>query len=240
MYNTSPAYDSRSAEHAESGARTVKEKVRTLICFARELHGVTVGKSHVSLPWCVRIAAQIISRSHRGIDGMTGHRRAYGRSRMPRRYVPWSEKVFYLEQSKRKVQVEAKWHEGIFVGIQGESEIAVVGTPHGFFFSRSIRRVPKEDSGDGALFNSIRGAPWELQRRAEGEVVNRVQLDVQAAIPVRQAPPPTVGEQFQAISGIGEVRVHRQMYRVPTCEIGFEASGSQRGMPCQDCQAHDC
>ena len=89
----------------------VKEKVRTLICFARELYGVTIGKSHVSLPKCVRFAAQAISRSHRG-----WHDRVYGR--MPRRYVPWSEKVFYLEQSKRKVQVEAKWHEVIFIGIE--------------------------------------------------------------------------------------------------------------------------
>ena len=111
---------------------------------------------------------------------------------MPRRYVPCSEKVFYLEQSERKVHVEAKWHEGIFLGIEDESEIAVVGAPHGIVFSRSIRRVPKEDSGDGMLFNSIRGAPWELQPGAEGGVVNRVQLDVQAAIPERQAPPPTI------------------------------------------------
>ena len=44
MHNTSPAYDSRSAGHAESGVRIVKEKVRTLTCFARESHGVTVGK----------------------------------------------------------------------------------------------------------------------------------------------------------------------------------------------------
>ena len=108
MHNTSPAYGSRSAGHAESGIRIVKEKVRTLTCFARELHGVTIGKSHVSLPWCVRFEAQIVSRSHRGTDGMTGYRRACGRSRMPRRYVPWTVKVFYLEQSKRKVQVEAK------------------------------------------------------------------------------------------------------------------------------------
>ena len=43
MHNTSPAYDSRSAGHAESGVRIVKEKVRTLICFARELRGVRVG-----------------------------------------------------------------------------------------------------------------------------------------------------------------------------------------------------
>ena len=102
MHNTSPACDSRSAGLAECGVRTVKEKGHTLVCYARELHGVTVGKSHVSLLWCVRFAAQIISRSHRGTDGMTGYRRAYGRSRMPRRYVPWSEKVF----------VEATWVRG--------------------------------------------------------------------------------------------------------------------------------
>ena len=102
------------------------------------------------------------------------------------------KKAFDLEQSKRKAQVEAKWH----LGIKDESEIAVVGTPHGIVYARSIRRVLKEDSGDGMLFNSIRGAPWELQPGAEGGVVNRVQLDVQAAIPEREAPPPTAGEQL--------------------------------------------
>ena len=174
MHNTSPAYDSRSAGHAESGVRIVRGKVRTLVCYARELHGVTVWKSHVSLLWCVRFAALIISRSHHETNGMTCYRRAYGRSRMPRRYVLWSEKVFYLEQSKRKVQVEAKWHEGIFLGIKDESETAVVSTPHAAVFARSIRRVPKTDSGDGMLFNSIKGVPWELQPGVEREIVNRV------------------------------------------------------------------
>ena len=170
---TQAQHTTADQQDTQSGVRIVKEKVRTLMCFARELHGVTIGKSHVSLPWCVRFAAQIIGRSHRGTD-----RRAYGRSRMPRRYVHWSEKVYYLEQSKRKVQVEAKWHEGIFLGIKDESEIAVVGTPHGI------------------VFYSIRGVLWEVQPGAEGVIVNRVQLDVQPAIPERQAPPPTVGEQL--------------------------------------------
>ena len=84
----------------------------------------------------------------------------------------------------------------ILIGTKDESEIAVMGTPHGTVFSRSIRRVPKEDSGDGLLFNSIKGVLWELQPGVEREVVNRVQLDVRAAIPERTAPPPTVGEQL--------------------------------------------
>ena len=49
------------------------------------------------------------------------------------------KKVFYLEQFKRKVQVEAKLHEGIFLGIKDESKIAAVGTPHGIVYSRCIR-----------------------------------------------------------------------------------------------------
>ena len=95
-------------QDTQSGVRIVKEKVRTLVCYARELRGGTVGRLRVSLPWCVRFAARTISRSHRGTDGMTGDRRAYGRSSVSRRHVPLSEKVFYLEQSKKKVRVEAK------------------------------------------------------------------------------------------------------------------------------------
>ena len=75
MQNTSPAYDSRSPGHTESGVRIVKEKVRTMACYRRQLHGVTVGKSHVSLPWRVRFAVQITSRSHCGTGWMTGYRR---------------------------------------------------------------------------------------------------------------------------------------------------------------------
>ena len=124
MHNTSPA---DQQEHAESGVRIAKERVRTLVCYTRDLHCVAVGKSHVSLPWCVRFAPQVIRRSHRRTDGMTGYRRAHGRSRLPRRYLPWSEKVFYLEQSKRKVQIEAKWYEGF----SSESMMNVIGSAKG-------------------------------------------------------------------------------------------------------------
>ena len=46
------------------------------------------------------------------------------------------------------------------------------------------------------LSNSIKGVPWELQLGVARDVVNRVQLDVRAAIPDRQAPPATIGEQL--------------------------------------------
>ena len=67
--------------------------------------------------------------------------------------------------------------------------------------------------------------------------MNRVELDVQATDPERSSTADsrrTVAKTslHQPISGIVKVRVQRQMYRAPACEIGFETSGSQRGMPC--------
>ena len=35
----------------------------------------------------------------------------------------------------------------------------MVGTPHGVVFSRSIRRVPKEVSGDDLLFQQYQRSP---------------------------------------------------------------------------------
>ena len=89
-----------------------------------------------------------------------------------------------------------KWNEGIFLRIKDESERAVIGTPHGIVFARCVRRVPKDDSEDGMLVNRIQGLPWDLQPGNERERVHRVQLDVKAAIPEMQAPPPTTGEQL--------------------------------------------
>ena len=65
-----------------------------------------------------------------------------------------------------------------------------------------------------------------------------MQLDVQAAIPEREKKPHrrqlvnSCQDEFFPISGMGEVRIHRQKYRMPVCETGIEAGRSQRGMLC--------
>ena len=126
MQNTSPAYDSRSKGHGENRVRILQEKVRRSVCHAREHHMIH------------SLVRQICGSNNQQFHIVNP---TYGRSRVPHRCVPWSEKVSYLEQTKRKVPGEAKWHEGIFLGIKDESEVAVVGTPHGRVFARNIRRV---------------------------------------------------------------------------------------------------
>ena len=83
-----------------------------------------------------------------------------------------------------------------FFEIKDESETAEVGTPHGIVFARSVRRVPRDDSGDGLLLNRSEGLPWRLQAGVDRERAKRTQLDVKAAIPEVQAPPPATGEHL--------------------------------------------
>ena len=163
-------------------------------------NGLPVGRSHVSLPWCVSFAAQMYSRSHRGTDGMTGYRRAYGRSTVSRRFAFFGKKKCSTWSSPReRSKLKQDGTRGFSLGSRTNPREQLWARHTESFCARSIRRVPKEDSGDGLLFNSIKGVPWDLQlgevreRERERVIVNRVQLDVRAAVPEAQAPPPTTG-----------------------------------------------
>ena len=94
---------------------------------------------------------------------MTGYRRALGRSRVPRRYVPWSEKAFYLEQSKKKIQID---------GTKGSSSATrnsfcqehPQSSKRRFWRWHALQQYPRSPMGPAA---------WIRER----EMVNRVQLE---------------------------------------------------------------
>ena len=68
IQQNTPRYDSTSAGLVENAVKQVKEKVRVLVIRARELHGATIDRSHVTLPWYIRFAGQVLSRTVRGHD----------------------------------------------------------------------------------------------------------------------------------------------------------------------------
>ena len=69
IQQNTPKYDSTSAGLVENAVKQVKEKVRVLVIGARELHGATIDRSHLTLPWCIRFAGQALSRTVKGHDG---------------------------------------------------------------------------------------------------------------------------------------------------------------------------
>ena len=79
-----PTYVSASAGMLKNAMKLVKEMVRALVMATRELHGVVMDREHVALAWCVRFAAQIISRTVKGADGLTAFQSAFQRTSHPR------------------------------------------------------------------------------------------------------------------------------------------------------------
>ena len=61
IQQNTPKYDS---------VKQVKAKVRVLVTGARELHHATIDRSHVTLPWCIRFAGQVLSRTVKDHDGL--------------------------------------------------------------------------------------------------------------------------------------------------------------------------
>eukprot|EP00973_Karenia_brevis_P050717 7045615-Karenia_brevis.AAC.1 len=86
-------------------------------------------RAHKNFPCALVFGAQVFSRSHKHDDGATGWQKAFGRTKSPRKYPAWGEKVLWLPGSKRKVKASGKWYEGIFLGLKDRTEEAVIGTP---------------------------------------------------------------------------------------------------------------
>ena len=80
VLDESPVGDSQSNGLAESAVREIKGVVRSLRWALEELHGVKVENSSPVLPWLVRHAGSMISRTRRGADGRTAFELRKGKS----------------------------------------------------------------------------------------------------------------------------------------------------------------
>ena len=155
-----PVADSQAAGLQESAVHQIKCKARTLWHQAQELHGIKTGEDHATMVWCVRYAARLINRTHKGPDGRSSWARVTGRREFVRPLVPWGEKVLYaMGGHKHKVGLETKLPEGIFLDMVDTTNEYVIGTPQGIVKSGSVKRVSKEDARDPELFRSITTRP---------------------------------------------------------------------------------
>ena len=72
----------------------------------------------------------------------TGYRLGHCPLKVPRRCVPWPEKVFNLEQYHEKDPGWSEIDSGVFLVIRDESEVAVVETLHGIFSKDNTSKDP--------------------------------------------------------------------------------------------------
>ena len=96
-----------------------------------------------------------------GSDGKTPHERLRGR-KSKRQLMEFGEAVHFLPLDiKEHPNSDARFQDGIWLGVRLGTEEYLIGTPTGVFKARSVRRKPIESRWDYAQVRSIMGVPWK-------------------------------------------------------------------------------
>ena len=72
--------------------------------------------------------------------------------------------VLYLPLHRKSHPIpapEAKFQEGIWLGLDQRTEEVIIGTPSGIVKCRSVRRRPEPERWNTDAVLAIRGTPWE-------------------------------------------------------------------------------
>ncbi len=192
-----PKGDSQAAGLQESAVKTIKDKTRCHWLQFCEMHGLkseTGNHRHQLLPWAIRYAGQLHTRTVKGADGRTAWQRHKGGWRdYPRKVLRWGEKVQYVQGgAKMKPQLEGKFApEGIFLGFIERTEEYIIGTPEGCVKTKDVHRLRPDEVADPVLVMQVKGKPWRMTPSMPRDAAPEdlpVNIVVEPEIPVAELP----------------------------------------------------
>ena len=153
---------SESKGEIERAVQTVESQSRTLRSALETSYGRKIPDDHPVLTWMVEHASTTYNLFHRSLevkDGKTPYSRLRGREwrvSLP----PFGETIEFL---RRGHKFEARWHQGIFLGVKDNTTEKIVGNASGVFTVQSIRRRSAGDRYDIETLMSVTGVPWDPQ-----------------------------------------------------------------------------
>lgn len=159
--------ESQSNGLIESYVGKIQAQARTMKS-ALDRHYPGLHARHPVLPWMVDYAAALLTRFNRGSDGATPYERATGRTwkvRLPE----FAETVWFqpLKGERSRGKLEAKFEEGIFLGLQEGTAMKCIGTPSGVVRCWTIKCRPGDERWNQDLMQVLVGLPWQLKPRLE-------------------------------------------------------------------------
>lgn len=153
--------------------------------------GAVLPVQHPVMTWLVAHASELISAFQRGPDGKIAFER-FRRKSYRRNLAEFGEKVACrigkLDTIKK---LDARWSEGIFLGVQWRTGEALIGTREGVLCSSAIRRINSARRWSTEDVLGVRGVPWhrepELEEHTQWEGLRLPQEDQAdiARIPVQ-------------------------------------------------------
>ena len=112
--------------------------------------------------WLISFAAWLITRFEVGVDGRNANERLKGK-RYNKELIPFGECIHYnlIDNDQRKTKLEARWCDGVFLGMRKGSDEYLVGTKDEVYKTRSVRRKADQDKHDQKQLLEVRGLPWQ-------------------------------------------------------------------------------
>ncbi len=152
--------DSNSNGKIERAIQDFKGLVRTLRSALESATGECIPLDHPVVPWMVRHAAHLITRSRVRENGRTAYQLMKGR-RGNAKLVPFGEVVlFKIPPTQHKLgDFENRWESGVWLGFVMRSGEHLVGTTRGVFRVSTVMRRPADKRWSSSMLKAIGGTP---------------------------------------------------------------------------------
>ena len=186
--------DSNSNGRIERAIQDIKGLIRTLRSFVEFMTGGKIELTDPIVPWMVRHAGMLITRSRIREDGRTAYQLIKGR-RTTAKLVPFGETIlFKIPKTQHDAgDFQDRWQQGVWVGFVMRTGEHVVATAKGVFSVSTVMRRSPGSQWSAELVKSICGSPQEpipgTQSRRLQAFAKKFEDDRQEKIVYAPAPP---------------------------------------------------
>ena len=193
---TVPRGDHAANGDAESAVQAIAGMTRTLKVALEEKIGERIASTNPVLLWALEYGAVVHNLFKVGEDGRTAYERGKGGRKFKRQLVPFGQKVLYEHRPVRHPRdgahlgkLEARFEEGVFLGISMNSMEYLVGDRSGDVVTTNVvKGFPDELQWDAAWIRNIKGTPWEPRPSKNRKYIQEEAAAEQAGYDMPQAP----------------------------------------------------
>ena len=176
----SPVRSSGSNGIVEKGVQEVEGQVRAIFLGFQERMKGRVDTRERIVAFIPEYAAYLMNRMCIGKDGKVPYERIKGK-KPTILGIEFGEKVLYKVKMGNKMEkINARWEEGIFVGVRRKSNELWMATKEGIISVRSVRRLPVEKRWTEECVDWVKWAPWNRYkdaRDADGDLPDGVPVE---------------------------------------------------------------
>ncbi len=83
----------------------------------------------------------------------------------------------------KDAKMDAKFLDGVYLGISQRNSEYFIGTPEGVFGSRTIKRFPYEERLNFEFIDKVKGVPWLLRLDPETAVDIKISPEIDLDMP---------------------------------------------------------